>query len=330
MTTARRRASTVAGLLFVQAVLGTAATAQDLPDVHSDAARATWCTRAQQVVAGTTLESVNVIHTGPDTFVESDATPYEADEGRDLPLTTHQLVTSVPHPSEDRAMASVVSCKLKGGEAIRFHYGNEAGELGRFCSDVHADLTDRVYAALTPAEQERLVYQRGDVVMDPDVPAAGGGDWTSGQPQGGDFTLPQIAYEEPDGRLHLRAKALIVPTATVDIPPFIPRNKQGTHYCHLIAPDHLRELVTGDLTTAAPDPAGAPDPGTDPDPASTTAATPVAAATDATGAAATPPSATASAAPADRVLAETGGGTAALLAVVGMALLLAPARRRDG
>lgn len=240
--------------ILVSVALGVAGSQAALagtgPNVHSDAARARYCSDAQQAVAGTDLVADNVVHTSPDTFVEADATPYEADDGRDLPLTTHQLVTSVPHPVEDRMMELVVSCKLKGGEAIRWHYGADQGELGRFCSDAHAAITDDVFAALTPPERARLVYTRDEVVMDPDVAALGGGDWTSGQPQGGDFTLPQVAHEEPDGRLHLRSKALIVPTATVDVPPFVPRNKQGTHYCHLIAPDHLRELVTGDV--AAP------------------------------------------------------------------------------
>lgn len=215
-----------------------------LGHVYGDEARAQYCSWAQQAVAGTDLVSENVLHDDATSFMESDAAPYDTDEGRTLPLTTHQFLSTIEHPTAG-PIEAVLSCKLKGGQAVQQHFGPTQGQLGRFCTDAHADLADRVFGALKDKERKALVYDRDDIVLDPDVPAAGGGDWTSGQPQGGEFAPPKVAFGMPDGKLHLRSKALIVPAVGVDIPPFVGRNKQGTHYCHLIAPTHLRDLVTG-------------------------------------------------------------------------------------
>lgn len=243
----RHAIATTAALASVATLLAAAPPPNDA-QVFSAAARSNYCVRAQQLVAGTDLVSQNVVHDTIESFVESDATPYDTEDGRDLPLTTHQFITRVEHPGEGRLMDAVLSCKLKSGEAIQYHYGQSEGALGHFCTDAHADIADRVFDALTGAERQRLVYDRSDIVLVPDQASMGGGDWTSGQPQGGDFQTPTIARAMPDGSLALQAKALIVPTVGVDIPPFVGRNKQGTHYCHLIAPEHLRELVTGDVS----------------------------------------------------------------------------------
>ncbi len=213
--------------------------------VFGDEAMARFCQRAQQVVGGTDLVSDNVLQPTVEAFIGSDAAPWDDDDGRDLPLTTQQFTTVVPHPTEDRDLAAVVSCKMKSAEGLQYHYGSDAGELGRFCQDVHAEVLDAVFGALTPPERARLVYTRDDVVLDLDTITWGGPDWTTPFP-------PQVAYAGPTGALHLRAKALIVPR--VFPVPVVGPEKRAVHYCHVAAPDLVRELVTGDVTAGPLDP----------------------------------------------------------------------------
>ncbi len=218
--------------------------------VHGDGAMAAFCTQAQKAVAGTALESTNVLQPSVEDFIASDAAPWDDEAGLALPLTTQQFTSTAPHPSEDRTMDTVVSCKLKSAEALQYHYGSDAAELGHLCLDAHAAVVDAVYDNLTPPELGRLVHDRSDVVLEPDLVSWGGPDWTSPFP-------PEVARIEVDGRLHLRAKALVVPR--VFPVPIVGPPKRGVHYCHLASPDLVRELVVGDITAQPDAPPVLPD-----------------------------------------------------------------------
>ena len=230
-----RQTGTLVVVLAFAGLIG--ATPVGAGQVYGDGAMEEFCTRAQQIVARTDLVSTNVIQPTPEDFITSDAAPWDDADGLALPLTTQQFTSVVAHPTEDRDMATVVSCKMKSAEALLYHYGLGTAEIGGLCRDVHAEVVDDVFASLTPPERARLVYDRDDVFLDPDLVSWGGPDWTTPFP-------PQVAHAEPDGKLHLRAKAMIVPR--IFPVPIVPTPKRGVHYCHLVAPDHLRELVTGD------------------------------------------------------------------------------------
>lgn len=234
------RAGVLAGVVAAMVVGQAPVAAQPPGHVFSGGAMARFCTEAQKVIGQTELESTNVLQPTVEAFISSDAAPWDDADGVDLPLTTQQYTSTFPHPAEGRTLATVVSCKMKSAEGLIAHYGPDAATPGSLCSDVHARVLDEVYDALTPAEERRLVHQRHEVVLDPDLVSWGGPDWTSPFP-------PEIAYVDPAGTLHLRGKAMLVPT--VFPVPMVGPPKRGVHYCHLAAPDLVRELVVGDVTS---------------------------------------------------------------------------------
>lgn len=207
--------------------------------LYSTAAVKRLCTEAQQIIAGTTLDSTNNIHDTSTSFIVSDAAPYESPEGATLPLTTQQFVTYGTYPAKGKQYPQIISCKMKSAEALAFFYGADAAHSGASCRDIHEQTVNAVFASLTKPETRQLVFDRDDVIIDSDSVARSGPQWLTPMP-------PTLTYMDAEGRLHLQAKSLPVPR---EVPPFVPLGpeKKGVHYCHLAAPEYIRALITGDV-----------------------------------------------------------------------------------
>lgn len=80
------------------------------------------------------------------------------------------------------------------------------------------------------------VFLPSQVVVDPDVLAAIGPAWTT------PFDALQVVTS--DGKLHVRAKALV---AASTIPGNLDRFG-GAHYCTSVAPEYLRDVITGSVS----------------------------------------------------------------------------------
>ena len=73
----------------------------------------------------------------------------------------------------------------------------------------------------------------GYVVFEEDESAYMGPDWLDPWPY-------PVATVEDDGKLHIRAKAMHIPYAWY-IP--MPDRFKGVHYCHLVPPAYLQQLL---------------------------------------------------------------------------------------
>lgn len=237
----RMRAAIIVAAAGLAATALTASPAQAGLDPHLYGTKATngFCADAQQIIAATPLVADNVLSPDADHFVnETDAAPWDGNE--DAPLATAQL-NSVEE-TEAGDLLTVISCKMKDAESIQTYFGEDQAEqdLERQCADVHAVVVDAVFDSLH--HRATPVYTRGQVRLADDQLTWGGPDWTSELP-------PTVAFTDGDD-LVLRSKAMVVPRAA-SVAPFPGPSKAGVHYCHLIAPIHLRALLLGELT--APD-----------------------------------------------------------------------------
>jgi hypothetical protein len=242
-----RMSLAIAALIIAGLLLGALATpsiaAEDHPGkarghLYSTAAVNSYCQEAQKIIAGTSLESINVLNDSFDALVASDAAPYETPEGAVLPLTTQQLVTYGAYP-DGQAFPQVISCKMKSAAALQYFYGPDAAVPGATCKTVVEQTLAAVFNSLTNKELRNLAFTPEQVLVDADLVANSGPNWLTPFPA-------DVASLGADGLLHLQAKSLPVPRF---LPPFlpVPPEKKGVHYCHLPSAEYLRALVTGEV-----------------------------------------------------------------------------------
>lgn len=186
-----------------------------------------FCAEAQQLIVTTQLPVTNSVHTDYDGFVKSKPSVD--------PLTTHQYLAL-----DAEGQPRNLSCKLKSADHI-IDLDPEAQATGNDCRALHQRLLDEVIAELR-AEGASIGFDNGNgVVMDESAMAGMGPDWLS--------EYPYPALYTSNGMLHLRAKSMYV--SWYSWAP-IPARFKGTYYCHLVAPEYLKSVLSG----AEPAPAG--------------------------------------------------------------------------
>jgi hypothetical protein len=111
------------------------------------------------------------------------------------------------------------------------------------CSVINQRTIDNVWANLSPAQQDAAPFNptntattgaaANTLVTVPDTVVGAGPNWTS----------PFPSYELAGSTLQIPSKALVVPSGISGTPRF-----EGAHYCTLIAPEHLRDILVGTVT----------------------------------------------------------------------------------
>jgi hypothetical protein len=190
-----------------------------------------FCVAVQQMLEGTTLVAQNEVHATYDSFKESKA---EA-----KPLLTEQYVLYADEANKADPLR--ISCKAKTGDLLNELYGPGTATGRTACRAVHQRIAADVLAGLTDAERAAAKIAAADIVFEEDEVVFMGSKW-----------VEPFDYAWTDGgKLHLKSKALL---ATWDNILFklAPPQFRGTHYCHLIAPEHLRRLVLGLAEPPAP------------------------------------------------------------------------------
>lgn len=185
------------------------------------------CARAQGIIAQTSLAPAVNVHDTWDAFVES--------KPGDQPFEVEQFFSSHRPGSDEQP--TVVSCKMRTAERINTsHYddGSDTPPAGTesSCDAVHRAFLEEVYRQV-PDEQQKIALDRWQV-MEEELTYIGP-KWLQPWP-----FVPVVRRD--DGRLQLHTRALYVPYAWW-IP--MPDRFLGNYYCHLVAPDYLRALVTG-------------------------------------------------------------------------------------
>jgi hypothetical protein len=222
----------LAGLLLAAAG---AATAQ-LPAGDDVVFRSTgpeFCAEVQRRVAGTQQPLRNVVHDTFESFVQSKPSVQ--------PLEPQQFVE---YADADRTQPRRISCKLKTADHINAVYGSGAAatdESENACREINRATVLAVFRGLDAGARARVAVPPHRFMLDGDENRIMGSGWVEPYP---------FVYAGAEGTVHLHAKSLLVFWGDWRW-KLAPDRFRGTHYCHLIAPEYARALMTGELSAPA-------------------------------------------------------------------------------
>jgi len=186
-----------------------------------------YCAVAQKEVATSRVPARNVLITDYQAF--SRASP------QIKPLETMQYVG---YADEKRQHARMISCKLHSAERIRAEYGATAAGEPTTCARLNRRTLDAVMATLTERQKKKMPFKGPvPVMLLPDEQASTETAWLEA------FTMVDM---DAGGTLRIRAKSLGAGTGTVKVGNRAGANS-GRQYCHLIAPDYLKRILTGEV-----------------------------------------------------------------------------------
>jgi hypothetical protein len=189
-----------------------------------------FCAVVQRRFTGTTLPIRNALHAEWQPFVESKPAVQ--------PLETQQYVTR----ADGQPMR--ISCKTKTADHIRAVHQDrkiERPPAASSCRDVNREIVLAAWRSLGPAQRAAAPLPPTRLMLDPDRLRYTGSGWVSVYP---------MLYAAADGSVHLQAQALHADWEDWRW-KLMPESWRGTRYCHLIAPEHARRLLLGEVTATA-------------------------------------------------------------------------------
>lgn len=183
-----------------------------------------FCLEAQRVIVRTAVTPALEVHTDFDGFVKSKASIE--------PLTIHQYTW---YESDDPARPVMVSCKLKSADHLNSAFGAGTAAGNGACQDMNRLTWNRVRAALGAEAVLPVDFDPAEEVRNDANPGLTGPDWLKPY---------EMVSRGPAGSLVVHSKGFRVDWTD---PRFqaMPARFRGVQYCHLIAPEYLARLVTG-------------------------------------------------------------------------------------
>lgn len=182
-----------------------------------------YCANAQKEIATSRVPARNVLMTDYQAF--SRASPSVK------PLETLQFVG---YADPQHTKARMISCKLHSAERIRAEYGATAAGESTTCARLNRRTLDAVMLTLTDRQKKKMPFKGTlGVLLDPDEQATSESQWLES------FTMAQT---DAGGTLRIRAKSLGGGNMRVSS-----KAGNGRQYCHLIAPDYLKRILTGEV-----------------------------------------------------------------------------------
>jgi len=227
--TVRKVACLATGLALALGVAGCASDARPtvvgqpfvLPAIND------YCAIAQKEIAASRVPARNVLMTDWQAF--SRASPSVK------PLETMQYVG---YADSQHTKPRMISCKLHSSERIRAEYGATAAGEASSCARLNRRTVDAVMASLTDRQRKKMPFKGPvPVMLEPDLQAANEAEWLDA------FTMVET---DAGGTLRIRAKSLGKVTGNVRVGTRAAANGQR-QYCHLIAPDYLKRILTGEV-----------------------------------------------------------------------------------
>ena len=186
-----------------------------------------YCAIAQKEIAASRVPARNVLMTDWQAF--SRASPSVK------PLETMQYVG---YADSQHTKPRMISCKLHSSERIRAEYGATAAGEPSSCARLNRRTVDAVMASLTDRQRKKMPFKGPvPVMLEPDLQAANETEWLDA------FTMVET---DAGGTLRIRAKSLGKVTGNVRVGTRAAANGQR-QYCHLIAPDYLKRILTGEV-----------------------------------------------------------------------------------
>jgi len=184
-----------------------------------------YCAIAQKEIAASRVPARNVLMTDWQAF--SRASPSVK------PLETMQYVG---YADAQRTRPRMISCKLHSAERIRAEYGATAAGEPSSCARLNRRTVDAVMGSLTDRQKKKMPFKGPvPVMLEPDLQAANETEWLDA------FTMVET---DAGGTLRIRAKSL-ASTGKVRVSTRGGNNER--QYCHLIAPDYLKRILTGEV-----------------------------------------------------------------------------------
>ena len=184
-----------------------------------------YCAIAQKEIAASRVPARNVLMTDWQAF--SRASPSVK------PLETMQYVG---YADAQRTRPRMISCKLHSAERIRAEYGATAAGEPSSCARLNRRTFDAVMGSLTDRQKKKMPFKGPvPVMLEPDLQAANETEWLDA------FTMVET---DAGGTLRIRAKSL-ASTGKVRVSTRGGNNER--QYCHLIAPDYLKRILTGEV-----------------------------------------------------------------------------------
>ncbi|MFW2405081.1 MAG: hypothetical protein ACN4GT_09950 [Gammaproteobacteria bacterium] len=190
-----------------------------------------YCLVAQRIVTRTERPTALVVHETFDGFVKSKATISEGDD----PIPEVQQYNW----TDQAGLVAGISCKLKSADHLNLVYGKGTAGPDGACQDMNRYVIDSLGIPEKQLAYPAVILDPTEQAQTPGIPPSAGG-------LGPQWLQSYVATGvDENGALVIRTKGF-----TVDFldPRYAqaPARFRGVHYCHFIAPDHLRAVLTGD------------------------------------------------------------------------------------
>lgn len=148
------------------------------------------------------------------------------------PLVIHQMAFA----GHAGGRAEVVACKLKGADHLAEIHGEANVVTELTCADFNRQTIEGQAARLRD-EGRDLAVDPAALVYAVDDQATRGTQWLDPMPY-------PVVSQGSDGTIRVQGKAMHSPLRSWTP---VPRSWKGMFYCHLIAPEHARALLVGEL-----------------------------------------------------------------------------------
>jgi hypothetical protein len=192
-----------------------------------------YCLAAQRVVTRTEIPMDLVVHESFEAFVKSKAIIDESDDVA-RPIIQQFNWTD----DEDHLLG--ISCKLKSADHLNLVFGEGSAGPDGLCQEMNQAVFKLVAKKSGSPTFSRVSFDPAETVGNAEQPGMTGPDWLA------PFTLTYVE----DDVLHIATKGFIVEFSDPRYQK-APERFRGVHYCHLIAPDYLAALMTGDAPVGA-------------------------------------------------------------------------------
>jgi len=185
-----------------------------------------FCAEGQQYITGATVPIDNQLYGTFEDFVASKAFLDKQD------LRPAQLIT-YGTDDDGREVPKLVSCKFKSSQRIKSVRGEDAAGEEKTCKGINERTVQSVLDRLGLETPPRVVFEedevedRGQLWLDP-------------------WPYPAVT-QESDGTYRIRAGAVLIEYSFFNV---MPERFLGVHYCHLVAPDYVEGLFTGNIALA--------------------------------------------------------------------------------
>ena len=218
----------VPGRSFAVAALATALaacaarTTGPAPPLAAVPATDQYCLAAQRIVTRTEVPVKLVLHADFDAFVKSKALidgptiqQFNWHDGQGAPLG--------------------VSCKLKSADHLNAAMGAGSAGPDGLCQDMNRAVYGLVAAELARPRYREVIFDPAETVANEQEPGMTGPDWLK------PYTMTSV---DDAGALHIATRGFVVNFTDLRFAN-MPERFRGVHYCHFIAPEHLRALLAG-------------------------------------------------------------------------------------